>query len=354
MITRRTIPDWAIRYGIALTSVALATGGDVWLRSLLGRTLFFLPFGAIAITSITSGWGPGVLAVLLSTFALEFFLRFPARSVGAFSSEFAMRVTLFFSAGFIVSWLGGSLRETSNKLRSALEALKREREFRERLVVGLAHDIRNPMTAAKATICLVRRQTDTKTTAHLARVTSALERADDLVQDFLDISQAEAGRGIQLQKENCDVVKVLSEIAEEYRFTHPGRIRWVTEVESLPTVLDCRALRRIVDNLLNNALKYGDHTKEVTLSFETTPPGMFSISVHNWGASLSLDLQQNLFCFFERTPEASCQRGWGLGLAVVKELADAHRGSIELKSTEKSGTFFIVRLPVEKLKSAAG
>ena len=98
--------------------------------------------------------------------------------------------------------------------------------------------------------------------------------------------------------------------------------------------------------------KYGDPKGEVSLCLEINSAGTFSISVNNWGSVLPEDLQQNLFFFFQRTPQSLNERGWGLGLAVVKELVDAHHGSIEVVSTEKNGTSFIVRLPIENAASA--
>jgi K+-sensing histidine kinase KdpD len=332
-------------YGVAFAVVGFAILADVLLKSLIGRTLFFIPLAAIAVTSITSGYGPGVFSVLLSIFALDYFLSAPSWMSSIQSFGFVVRLMIFLPAGMLVAWLGGRLRETSNHLRKVLGELQTEREFREHLIAGFAHDLRNPMTTAKVTIGFVKRKADAKTSAQLGRAFVALERADELVQDFLDVSQAEAGKKILLQKQNCNIVVVLRELLAEYQVTHPNRLRLVVAVEKLPAVLDQRALRRIVDNLISNALKYGDKGTEVLLSLEIVKSGTFSISVHNWGAVLSQELVQNLFCFFERSPQSSNQRGWGLGLAVVKELVDAHQGSIDVKSTDADGTLFTVQLP---------
>ena len=94
-----------------------------------------------------------------------------------------------------------------------------------------------------------------KTSLQLVRAASALERADELVQDFLDVSLAEAGREIQLQKECCNVVDVSRGIVSEYQVIYPRRTRFVTAIESFPVILDKRALRRIVENLIGNALQ---------------------------------------------------------------------------------------------------
>ncbi|MBC7387432.1 MAG: HAMP domain-containing histidine kinase [Cryobacterium sp.] len=108
----------------------------------------------------------------------------------------------------------------------------------------------------------------------------------------------------------------------------------------------CDELRRVNENLVLNAVKYGDSDSPITIDFQTRLDCIL-LSVHNRGFTLSLEEQENLFKPFSRTisAPASGQRGWGLGLTLVRGVCESHGGSVSVRSLPKKGTTFIVQLP---------
>jgi signal transduction histidine kinase len=105
-------------------------------------------------------------------------------------------------------------------------------------------------------------------------------------------------------------------------------------------------MRRILENLCNNAIKYGDTTSRVTVSLRQEGDEA-ELAVHNWGNPIPASEQESLFQYFTRTKsaEASGKRGWGIGLTLVKGVAEAHGGSVQVESSQEKGTTFRVRLP---------
>jgi signal transduction histidine kinase len=102
----------------------------------------------------------------------------------------------------------------------------------------------------------------------------------------------------------------------------------------------------VIENLAGNAVKYGAKDTPITLSLKHLGAHV-ELRVHNFGGELSPDDQKGLFDLFQRTRTAiaSGQKGWGIGLTLVKGIVEAHGGRVSVKSGPGLGTAFIVSLP---------
>jgi signal transduction histidine kinase len=105
-------------------------------------------------------------------------------------------------------------------------------------------------------------------------------------------------------------------------------------------------LRRAVENLASNAVKYGTSTRPITVTVRQTHERAF-ILVHNHGGYIPAHQQETLFQAFRRLreTEAGGKRGWGLGLAQVRGAAEAHGGSVAVESLPERGTSFTIDIP---------
>ncbi len=126
---------------------------------------------------------------------------------------------------------------------------------------------------------------------------------------------------------------------------HGDRFR-LSSSEQINGYLDSTAIRRIVENLLGNAVKYGTPETLITTSL-TQKKETIEISVHNLGNPIPIEDQKHLFQQFQRTESAQkgSQTGWGIGLTLIQGLADAHGGRVVVRSEESEGTTFTVTLP---------
>jgi signal transduction histidine kinase len=106
------------------------------------------------------------------------------------------------------------------------------------------------------------------------------------------------------------------------------------------------AIRRILENLCGNSVKYGAPHRPVTVSLEEEG-GKVKLQVHNEGMPIPTTELPHLFEPFRRSSaaRASGKRGWGLGLTLVKGLVEAQGGSVSVSSSEAQGTLFTVVLP---------
>jgi signal transduction histidine kinase len=166
-----------------------------------------------------------------------------------------------------------------------------------------------------------------------------------MVQDLLDTMRVQVGGRLALELEECDLVDVVRQGVENQQAEHGD---WFVLVAPEPVrgYFAPEVLRRAVENLASNAVKYGTSSRPITVTVRQTHERAF-ILVHNHGGHIPVEHQEMLFRAFVRLPEAEAegQRGWGLGLAQARGAAEAHGGSIAVDSLPERGTSFTIDIP---------
>lgn len=231
--------------------------------------------------------------------------------------------------------------------RSHAETLELENELRERFIYTLSHDLKNPLSAARVASELASKERCSSPKHHelALRSIQSIERVDRMVSDLLDASMIKTGRPFPLEIEEFDLPSrlraILAELAtvygDRFQFQGPGvlQVHW-----------DPRAIARVIENLATNAVKYGDSLKPIAVTLESVAERVF-IKLHNFGSSINLADQEGLFELFHRSPSAHAgrQKGWGIGLVLVRGIVEVHRGVVKVQSTPKEGTTFFLDLP---------
>lgn len=235
----------------------------------------------------------------------------------------------------------------SEELAKTAMQLQIERDMRERFVSALSHDLKNPLAAASMRVHLIRRQVQNsrELEALTAGIAQDLERADRMIGDLLDANRIRAGEKLALNIEQIDLTALIKTTLGNLAVVEGDRFV-LRAPEKVDAFLDRAGIRRIIENLCNNAIKYGDPKAAVIVALEERGPALH-IAVHNQGSALSLTDQKSLFDQFRRAETAakSGKRGWGLGLTLVKGMAEAHGGTIKVESSVDTGTTFTVVLP---------
>jgi len=235
------------------------------------------------------------------------------------------------------------------RIEESVRELVEERELRERFVAALSHDLRTPLTAARMSAQLViRNQADPlKLQKSVGRIVDNLDRADGMIRDLLDASRLKAGERLPLDIEPCELGEVARETLEELASVHGERF-----VLKAPAPLhgywDRQALRRVIENLAGNAVKYGAKASPITVRL-SQEAGTVELAVHNAGDPIPTEDLERLFDPFRRSESATkgAEQGWGIGLALVRGLAQAHGGSAQVRSAAGTGTTFVVRIPLD-------
>ena len=225
-------------------------------------------------------------------------------------------------------------------------------EIQELFMVTLTHDLKNPLNVVRMGTQLVLRRFE-RGDSHFdvtARMIGALDRLDVMIQNLLDASRLRAGQSLNLTFANCDLEQLIQEVIEDLNFAYEDRFVLISD-GAIEACCSRKELRRIIENIATNAVKYGAPHTPITLTLRHNATSIH-ITIHNEGQPISPEAQSILFQQFRRTKTAGEQKGWGLGLFLAKNLVEAHQGTIAVESEEGKGTSFIVKLPVVPLETS--
>jgi PAS domain S-box-containing protein len=231
--------------------------------------------------------------------------------------------------------------------RGHVSQLQAERDLRDQFVFALSHDLRTPLTAAKLSAQMITRESATKEYVQKGakQVIDSLDRADALIRNFLDASRIKAGEPLPILVRKSDISAVAREAIGELISLYGNRFRLLGP-QSIEGYWDPDGIRRILENLGSNGVKYGTERDPVTITLLETERQV-QLSVHNSGPAIPREDQQTLFDLFRRrkATRAETSHGWGIGLNLVRGIAEAHGGSVRIESVEGEGTTFKVDLP---------
>lgn len=236
-------------------------------------------------------------------------------------------------------------KKREKEYRELTEALNTEQRLRDKFISALSHDLRTPLTTASLSAQLISKKTKEEPVINLSRkIISSLKRVDKMIEDLLDASRIKAGKKIIPQIEEFNISDLINETIEDLETNYGSRFVLDAPDDQI-CWLSPNGVRRIIENLCSNAIKYGSSSEPVTISLKIDNASL-EICVHNYGDPLKATDTNLLFKQFERINDNSEKRGWGIGLSVVKSIVDSHNGKIKVESDEK-GTTFKVKLPID-------
>ncbi|SEA03595.1 sensor histidine kinase [Nitrosospira multiformis] len=237
--------------------------------------------------------------------------------------------------------LDGSVREAVNAFALAQLAL------RERFVAALTHDLRNPLSNAKLAAQLIEHSSDLGRIKEFAgKIVASLDRMDGMIQDLLDSARFQSGERLRLHLEEFDIQQLAEEVCGQFTFAHGPRFQLLAQ--SAGVWWDREAVKRAMENLLGNAVKYGASDTPVRIKIDSVH-GRVILTVHNEGEPIPPEQMESLFQVFQRAAAAreGNKEGWGIGLPYVRSVAESHGGSIEVDSADHHGTTFLVSMPAD-------
>ena len=234
------------------------------------------------------------------------------------------------------------LGETLNAMLARLEnALEREREF----VADAGHELRTPLALLRTELELALRHAETPEELRDAMRASSgeVDRLAQLAEDLLLIASSDRGK-LPLRLETLETAELLDSIANrfEWRAQEAGRRVRVVTPGAFRVRGDRLRLEQALGNLLDNALRHG--RGEVRLSAAQTD-GVVELHVTDEGSGFPPELMEQAFERFARLDQARARGGSGLGLSIVRAIAEAHDGSAHLANMNGSGADVWVSLP---------
>jgi signal transduction histidine kinase len=335
------------RFLTAEDALAADAGRDAERRSNLAVIVGAIGIGASAALIILFGVflarsiGRPVRAVASGASRLaagEWSLRLPLQGPG----EIGELTQAFNEMAERIEQNHAELEEQNAELRES-ERMKTE------LVSIVSHELRTPLASVLGfTALLLKREFDPPIRRHyLGIVDAQARRLAALLEDFLDVQRIEH-EGLELATERVDLAELLDEQAELYAEQSPKHtVEVALEERPLAVRGDPDRLAQVVGNLLSNAIKYSPEGGTVRLAAERSGAGV-RVIVRDEGLGIPEDQQERIFTkFFRGDAGATGITGTGLGLAVSREIVEAHGGSIGFDSDPSTGSTFWVELPEE-------
>ena len=187
---------------------------------------------------------------------------------------------------------------------------------------------------------------DAKHVKMSARIFNSAKRMEKLVSDLLDLTRTRLGSEIPLVRHSVDLALVCTQAVEEIRAFFPDRTVDFRQDGDLKGEWDGDRLAQVMSNLLGNAVQHGSASKPIEVTARPHGEGVI-IRVHNFGPVIKADQIPKIFDPLVRYGNSnSPPTNLGLGLFIVKAVVEAHGGSIDVKSSEREGTLFTVKLPL--------
>lgn len=215
-------------------------------------------------------------------------------------------------------------------------------ELRRKLAATLSHDMLSPLATIVSGAELIGLATDVTAARRTSRkIMQNGQRLGHMIAQLLDALTVTGTERQPLDPAPFDIRLLARTVCEEFSTQH---VQIALEGESVRGYWDFAQLQRALENLVRNAVKYGDgHT--VTIR-STQTHGRLSLSVHNTGNPISSDRFDHIFAYLHRENPIPAE-GYGIGLPFVKSVAESHGGSVMVDSSKPGGTTFVIDIPID-------
>lgn len=226
-------------------------------------------------------------------------------------------------------------------------------DMRQKLVRVLAHDLRNPVSSALLGVELMNRDEEKERFEKIKKLaTGSLKRALDLIEGLLETVSIEAGEGMTVNFKEVDLMEYIKPLHFEASEIYTSKIELqVTGDDDAVGIFDGAMIRRVLENFLTNALKYGKRDAPVSIIVNCSKDYV-TLKVHNHGKAIPEEKRNEIFKFLNTggRQNKGNMKSWGIGLALAKAVIEAHDGKLNVESSNEEGTSFEVVLHKHKNK----
>jgi len=247
-----------------------------------------------------------------------------------------------------------SLRHNRDELHLLNTALQKALQLKDEFLSTMSHELRTPLTAilgiAESLQTEVYGALNERQLRSLKRIWESGQHLLELINDILDLSKLEAAQ-MELELEDCDVGEICQaslSLVKGMAKQKQQRIAMEMDPINIELRADRRRLKQMLVNLLSNAVKFTPESGELGLRVQgDAGRQVIRFAVWDKGVGIAAEDMERIFAPFTQLDNSLAREysGTGLGLALVKQMARLHDGTIEVQSTPGEGSTFILTLP---------
>lgn len=244
----------------------------------------------------------------------------------------------------------GEVRPLVDEVNQLMSRLGRTFDFQNRFVADAAHQLKTPVSGLKAQIEMALRETDIERVRHsLAQLYISADRLSRLVRQLLSLARNEPGALGSMQLQPLDLNAYALEVSMEWvpeALKHHIDLGFEGVDHTLMIGADRDRLRDLINNLIDNAIRYSQSGGSVTVRVRAAGPDQCQLAISDDGASIPVQERERIFQRFHRLLGTQ-EDGSGLGLAIVSEIATLHGARITLEEdSDGIGNTFSVFFPL--------
>jgi PAS domain S-box-containing protein len=238
------------------------------------------------------------------------------------------------------------INEQHNRVIKTLHALEQSQADNSRMMKIVAHDLRSPIGAISLSAAhMIKKGYPEKDRKILEIIKRAADDSLDLVGDLLHVP----GRAEEMRKEPVDLKQMLRYCTDILLHKAKAKGQQIRIQAKPATVfIDNEKMWRVVSNLIANAVKFSPHKAIIAIRLKENP-GHIVIEVEDQGIGIPEAVKDKIFDMFTeaKRPGTAGELSFGMGLAISKQIVEAHGGKIWFESKPGSGTVFYVELPLQ-------
>lgn len=239
-------------------------------------------------------------------------------------------------------------RKEKEETQQILEQQKELNLLKSRFISMVSHEFRTPLAAINFAASFMQkygnRLDEDKRSHKLKKIVSQVNHMVDMLNDVLTIGHNEAGRmqfDPKPQSFNTFIQTIINDTCEAFRNSHIIHFQPITP--DCTVMLDRKIARELFTNLLSNAIKFSPQVNKVEMQ-ASTDHDKLNIQIRDFGIGIPQKDLENLFTPFHRGSNVEGIQGTGLGLKIVKDAIEAHKGVIRVESKQNEGTIFHIQL----------
>lgn len=247
------------------------------------------------------------------------------------------------------------IRSLDDCLHETATALKQAEEDKQKIIAMLSHDLRSPLQSVRTILSLIEHGAYGKLTEaglkNIERSRRSIQRVVDLVDEFLELEKVSTAKNIVAQFADVNLADAIENALDIVNPQAESRGIPIAAEPAFDAIVsgDEKLLVRLFTNLLSNAVKFSPDNSEVLISMERDESS-FKISIIDRGVGIEPDALPRIFePFFQARAGKQSSESSGLGLAVCREIVQAHGGEISASSIIGEGSTFTVTFPKHKV-----
>jgi len=239
-----------------------------------------------------------------------------------------------------------NVAELYEDIRNKAEEVKKKKEELEFFAYTVSHDLKNPAIGVSGFARLLAEKCEHGLDEKGKKYCHQIRKAAEQIETFTkDINEYIKSRNVLFDMKKTNVKRIIGHIRNEVAPVLEERnITW-SEPDTIPEIMaDQQAITRVFRNLIDNALKHaGDDLTKITVGYDQDAD-FHILSFTNDGMGMKKKDSEVIFQMFRRLPASEQTEGSGLGLTIVKEIVEAHKGKVWFESGPKKGTTFYVAI----------